>query len=81
MAKIVRNVENVDDITVKNMIIELEEIEFIGDDGRSKTFKLDTLIPISYKRCTELDDNVDWDSNNFHFLACTGDEVIIDKEE
>lgn len=75
MAKIIRRVESVSDITVKNLIIELEEIEFIGDDGTSKTFKIDSLIPISFERCCELDETVDWSIHNFHFLACTGDEL------
>ncbi len=40
MAKIVRNVEDVSKISGKDFIIEIEEIEFIGDDENYKSFKI-----------------------------------------
>ena len=70
MAKIVRNIEDVNRITGNSFIIELEEIEFIGDDGKAKSFKIGSVVLISAKRCAELDDTVDWDKINFHLIVC-----------
>ncbi len=70
MAKIVRNVEDVSKISGKDFIIEIEEIEFIGDDENSKSFKINSIVPISAERCSELDNNVNWDKINFHLLIC-----------
>ncbi len=70
MAKIVRYIEDISKITGSDFIIELEEIELIGDDGKTKSFKIDAVVLISAKRCAELDNTVDWDKKNFHLLVC-----------
>jgi len=70
MAKIVRNIEDVSKITGNDFIIEIEEVEFVGDDGRTKSFKINSIIPISAERCVELDNAVGWDKSNFHLLLC-----------
>ena len=70
MAKIVRNIEDVSKISGNSFIIELEEIEFIGDNGKTKSFKIGSVVLISAKRCTELDATVDWDKINFHLIVC-----------
>lgn len=70
MAKIVRNIEDVSKITGNSFIIELEEIELIGDDGKTKSFKIESIVPMSAERCAEFDKTVDWDKKNFHLLVC-----------
>jgi len=72
MAKIIRLVEDVSKISGNDFIVEIEEIEFVGDDGRTKSFKINSIIPISAERCKELDSSVDWDKSNFHLLVCDG---------
>lgn len=76
MAKIVRSVEDISKITGKDFIIEIEEIEFVGDDGRTTSFKINSIVPISTERCTELDNEVGWDKRNFHLLVCQGDAIL-----
>lgn len=68
MAKIVRYVEDIFKITGNSFLIELEEIELIGDDGKTKSFKIESIVPISAERCAEFDKTVDWDKKNFHLL-------------
>jgi hypothetical protein len=70
MAKIVRHIEDVTNIKVTDYIIELEEIEFIDDAGKTVSRKIDSVIPISTIKCIQLDKTVDWDKNNFHFMIC-----------
>ena len=70
MAKIIRSVEDVSKITGNSFLIEIEEIELVGDDGKTKSFKIESVIPISVERCYELDGSVDWDKKNFHLLVC-----------
>lgn len=70
MAKIVRYIEDVSKISGKSFIIELEEIELIGDDGKTKSFKIEAIVPMSAERCAEVDNTVDWDRKNFHILVC-----------
>lgn len=70
MAKIVRYIEDVSKIDGKSFLIEVEELEFIGDDGKTKSFKINSIVPVSAKRCTELDNTVDWDRKNFHLIVC-----------
>lgn len=70
MAKIVRYIEDVSKINGNSFIIEIEEIEFIGDNGKTKSFKIEAIIPVSTERCVELDNTVDWDKRNFHLLVC-----------
>lgn len=75
MAKIIRHVEDVSIISVNNCIIEIEEIEFIGDDGKTVRFKIDAVVPISTEKCEELDRTVDWDKKNFHILILPGVKI------
>ena len=70
MAKIVRQIEDVSKISGNSFIIELEEIEFVDDTGKTKSFKIGSVVLISAKRCAELDDAVDWDKINFHLIVC-----------
>ena len=70
MAKIVRNIEDISKINGNSFIIELEEIELVGDDGKTKSFKIGAIVPISAERCAEFDSTVDWDKKNFHLLVC-----------
>lgn len=68
MAKIVRYIDDLSKINGNSFLIELEEIEFIEDDGKTKSFKIEAIVPISAERCAELDTTVDWDKRNFHLL-------------
>lgn len=70
MAKIVRYIEDIDKITEKSYVIELEELEFIDDHERTKSFKIEAIVPLSAKRCAEIDDTIDWNEKNFHLLIC-----------
>lgn len=70
MAKIVRRIEDVTKITSKSFVIELEELELIGDNGETASFKISSLIPLSAEKCAEIDNEVDWDKRNFHLLVC-----------
>ena len=70
MAKIMRNIEDVSKITGNSFIIELEEIEFVDDTGKTKSFKIAAIVPVSAERCAEFDKTVDWDKKNFHLLIC-----------
>jgi len=70
MAKIVRQIEDVFKISENSFIIELEEIEFVDDSGRTKSFKIGSVVLVSAKRCIELDDTVDWNKINFHLIVC-----------
>ena len=70
MAKIVRYIEDVSKITGNSFIIEIEEIELVGDNGKTTSFKIEAVVPISAERCAELDDTVDWNKKNFHLLVC-----------
>jgi len=70
MAKIVRYIEDVSKISGNSFLIELEEIELIDDTGRTKSFKIAAIVPVSAERCAEVDSTVDWDKNNFHLLIC-----------
>ena len=73
MAKIVRQIEDVSKISGNSFIIELEEIEFVDDSGRTKSFKIGSVVLVSAKKCAELDDTVDWDKKNFHLMVCPED--------
>ncbi len=70
MAKILRYVEDVSKIDGKSFIIEIESVEFIDDNSVTKSFKINSVVPVSTERCYELDNNVDWDKRNFHLLVC-----------
>ncbi len=70
MAKIVRHIEDINKISGNSFIIELEGIEFIGDDGKTKYFEITSIVPMSAERCAEFDKTVDWDKTNFHLLVC-----------
>lgn len=70
MAKIVRCVEDVTKITSKSFVIELEELELIDDAGKTASFKINSIVPLSAEKCAEIDNNVDWDKRNFHLLVC-----------
>ncbi len=70
MAKIVRHIEDINKISGNSFLIELEEIELVGDDGKSKSFKIAAIVPVSAERCAEFDKTVDWDKRNFHLLIC-----------
>lgn len=70
MAKIVRNIEDISKINENSFLIELEEIEFIDDNGRNKSFKIEAIVPVSAERCAEFDKTIDWDKKNFHLLIC-----------
>lgn len=70
MAKIVRCVEDITKITSKSFVIEIEELELIGDNGETVSFKINSIIPISTEKCEEIDSDVNWDKKNFHLLVC-----------
>ncbi len=75
MAKIIRNVDDVNKISSTDFLCEIECIEFIDDKGRRKQFKIFGIVPLSTDEFNELDKEVDWDDNNFHFAVDVGDEI------
>lgn len=79
LAKIVRYIEDVSKISGNSFLIELEEIEFIGDDGNTKSFKIAAIVPVSAERCAEADKTIDWDKKNFHLLICPEGLELRDK--
>lgn len=79
MAKIVRNIDNISNISGSDYIIEIEYIEFIDDKGNVARYKLDALVPLSVEKCREVStkfhEDVDWDKDNFHFAVGIGEVV------
>ena len=75
MAKIVRNIDNVDDIKGTDFMMEIEDVEFIDDKGRKKKFKIFGIVPVSTDECKNIDKDVDWDDSNFHFVIDVGGEI------
>jgi len=68
MAKIIRNVDNILEITGKDFIIELELIEFVDDKDRVRKFKINGICPVAVEDCVRVSPDSGWDSNNFHFV-------------
>lgn len=75
MAKIVRNIDSVDDIKGSDFVCEIEYIEFIDEKGRRKLFKIFGIVPVSTSACEKIDNQVDWDDSNFHFVVDVGAEL------
>ncbi len=78
MAKIVRNIEDVSKIEKRHFVIEIEELELIDDNGNSISVKIDSISPVSANTCFVLDNTVDWNHGNFHFLITP---VLVKKED
>lgn len=73
MAKLTREIDNIDKINPNDFIIEIEFMEFVDGKGRSKKFKITGLAPISTDACRVLDNSIDWSPGNFHFIIDTFD--------
>ncbi len=75
MAKIVREINDINDIKGTDFMMEIEYIEFLDDKGLRKKFKIFGIVPISTEECKSIDKEVDWDDSNFHFVVDVGEEI------
>ncbi len=75
MAKIVREIDDINNITGLDFLAEIEYIEFVDEKGISRKFKITGIVPLSVDDCRRIDKEVDWDGNNFHVVVDCGQEV------
>lgn len=75
MAYITRSVDNLNSISGSDLITEIEYIEFTDDSGNTRKFTIAGLTPVSVKECTQINKDVDWDKNNFHFIMSLDKEI------
>lgn len=70
MAYLVREVEDIELISGRDFIAELEFIKFIEPkSGKSRKFLVKGLCPISFEDCQRVDKTVEWIKANFHFVV------------
>jgi hypothetical protein len=75
MAKIVRNVDDINKISESDNIVEIEYIEYVDDNGGTRRFSIKGLVPLSFNDCIKLYSDIDWSHSNMHFSVIQGETV------